>query len=139
MYQLKNKNLWTHKPIRSMVMGLTTALLLSGATPILAQNAKSVTGVVKDENGEPIIGASVRVAGSKSTGAVTDMDGKFILSVPSKSTLEISYVGYVTQKVKVTGANQYNVDMHEDSQSLNAVVVVGYGTQKKATDRKSVV
>lgn len=133
MYQLKNKNLWTHKPIRSMVMGLTTALLLSGATPILAQNAKSVTGVVKDENGEPIIGASVRVAGSKSTGAVTDMDGKFILSVPSKSTLEISYVGYVTQKVKVTGANQYNLDMHEDSQSLNAVVVVGYGTQKKAT------
>lgn len=133
MYQINYKKLWTHTPKRSIVMGLTTVMLLSGATPVLAQNAKNISGVVKDENGEPIIGASVRVAGSKTAAAVTGVDGDFKLSVPNNAMLEISYVGYLTKKIKVTKAVVYNIGLQEDSQSLNDVVVVGYGTQKKAT------
>ena len=133
MYQINNKKLWTNTPTRSIVLGLSTAMLLSVASPVFAQNGKSISGVVKDENGEPIIGASVRVAGSKTTGTVTGMDGDFKLNVPSSGTLEISYVGYLTKKVKINSASVYKIDMQEDAQSLNDVVVVGYGTQVKAT------
>ena len=133
MYQINNKKLWTNTPTRSIVLGLSTAMLLSVASPVFAQNGKSISGVVKDENGEPIIGASVRVAGSKTTGTVTGMDGDFKLNVPASGTLEISYVGYLTKKVKINSASVYKIDMQEDAQSLNDVVVVGYGTQVKAT------
>lgn len=133
MYQINNKKLWTNTPTRSIVLGLSTAMLLSVASPVFTQNGKSISGVVKDENGEPIIGASVRVAGSKTTGTVTGMDGDFKLNVPSSGTLEISYVGYLTKKVKINSASVYKIDMQEDAQSLNDVVVVGYGTQVKAT------
>ena len=94
------------------------------------QQANKVTGRVLDNNGEPIPGATVRVAGAKSVGAVTDMDGNFTLDVPQGATLQISYLGFETENVKVTG-NQVNVTMREHASSLNEVVVIGYGSQRK--------
>ena len=83
-----------------------------------------------DEAGEPVIGASVKVVGSK-TGTVTDFNGKFTVSAPSNGQLEISYVGYETQTVRINGQSEIFVTMKEDAQSLEDVVVIGYGTQKK--------
>lgn len=96
---------------------------------ITQQNAKKLTGTVVDAKGEPIIGATIKVKGS-STGTVTDIDGNFSVEAKPGVTLEISYVGFKTTEVKA-GANM-KVTLNEDSQSLNEVVVVGFGTQKKA-------
>ena len=95
----------------------------------LAQNV--VKGTVNDEAGEPIIGATVKVKGSN-TGSITDFDGKFSVDAPSNATLTVSYVGYLTQNVKVAGKNNLEIVMKEDAQMLNDVVVVGYGTMKKS-------
>ncbi len=92
--------------------------------------AQTVKGTVNDEAGEPVIGASVKVVGSK-TGAVTDFNGKFSVTAPSNGQLEISYVGYTTQKVSINGKSDITVVLKEDAQSLEDVVVIGYGTQKK--------
>ena len=92
--------------------------------------AQTVRGTVNDETGEPIIGASVKVVGSN-TGAVTDFNGKFSVSAPSNGQLEISYVGYQTQKLAISGRSDITVTLVEDAQSLDDVVVIGYGTQKK--------
>jgi TonB-linked SusC/RagA family outer membrane protein len=99
--------------------------------PLGALAQSLVKGTVKDEMGEPIIGATVKVAGS-STGAITDMDGRFSVQAGSNATLNISYIGYVPQNVKVNGRNDINVVLKEDAQMLNDVVVVGYGTMKKS-------
>ena len=88
-----------------------------------------VTGSVVDESGEPVIGASVQIKGT-GQGTVTDIDGKFMLSAPSNGTLVISYVGMRTQEVAV--APSMRVVLQVDSELLDEVVVVGYGTQKKA-------
>ncbi len=95
------------------------------------QNGKTITGVVKDKSGEPIIGANVLIKG-QSRGAITDMDGRFTLEVPTNATLQISYIGYTTQEISVGNRSHLNVVLNEDSESLDEVVVVGYGTQKKA-------
>ena len=108
------------------------AMLMFVVLPISAQNV-TVKGTVFDSNGEPIIGANVTVVGNKSLGTITDFDGNFNLSAPAKSTLEISFVGYVTKRVKLTGKTSYQITMQEDAETLDEVVVVGYGTQKKAT------
>ena len=92
--------------------------------------AQAVRGTVNDESGEPIIGASVKVVGSN-TGAVTDLNGKFTVSAPSNGQLEISYVGYQTQKLAISGRSDITVTLVEDAMSLDDVVVIGYGTQKK--------
>ncbi len=92
--------------------------------------AQTVRGTVNDESGEPIIGASVKVVGSN-TGAVTDLNGKFAVSAPSNGQLEISYVGYQTQKLAISGRSDITVTLVEDAMSLDDVVVIGYGTQKK--------
>lgn len=95
------------------------------------QERQNVSGVIKDANGEPIIGASVLAKGT-SNGAISDMDGHFSISVPAGTVLQISYVGYKTVDMTVkSGVNSYDVVMKEDNQSLSEVVVVGYGTQKK--------
>lgn len=93
--------------------------------------ARKVTGVVKDQNGDPIIGAAVTVQGDKTRGAITDLDGNFTIDVPGNSNLEISYIGYQSQVVSTKGRNSLNINMKEDSQNLDEVVVVGYTTQKK--------
>ena len=106
-------------------------LMLFAVTSAYAQN-KSISGTVKDESGEAIIGANIKLIGG-STGAITDLDGNFKLNVPAKGTLEISFIGYVTKKVAITAASHYEITLKEDSRALDEVVVVGYGTQKKAT------
>lgn len=108
-----------------------TGVLLGAALAANAQNA-TVKGVVKDSSGEPVIGASVKVKGSNTTGTVTNMDGDFSLAgVQKGQTLVISYIGCDPQEVKWTG-QALNITMKDNSQSINEVVVVGYGTQKKA-------
>ena len=116
------------KPL--MRAGLT-ALLLGSALAVNAQDA-IVKGVVKDTSGEPVIGASVKVKGSNTTGTVTSIDGDFSLNgVQKGQTLVITYIGCDPQEIKWTGQT-LNIVLKDNSQSLNEVVVVGYGTQKKA-------
>ncbi|MFV0581663.1 MAG: SusC/RagA family TonB-linked outer membrane protein [Parabacteroides gordonii] len=97
----------------------------------VASTTKNVSGIVKDERGEPVIGANVVVKGT-TNGTVTDMNGRYSLSVPEGSTLQISYIGYNTQEVKVGSGNVVNVSLREDSEALDEVVVIGYGTVKKS-------
>ena len=96
---------------------------------ICAQNI-TVKGTVKDNTGEPVIGASVVQKGT-SNGIVTDIDGNFTLNVPSNSTIVVSFIGYKTQEVPVAGKKQINVIMKEDTEMLDEVVVVGYGQMKR--------
>ena len=106
------------------------ALLLVSAT---ASAQIKVTGVVSDAQGEPVIGATVREQGT-TTGVVTDLNGRYELQVKSeKSTLAVSYVGFIPQTIVVGKNRTHNVTLTEDSHLLQDVVVVGYGTQKKAT------
>lgn len=92
---------------------------------------KKVTGQVLDNQGEPIIGANVTVKGT-TIGTITDIDGKFSLDAADGDVLAISYIGYLPTEVKVNGSAPLKVQMSEDTQMLGEVVVVGYGTQKKA-------
>lgn len=98
------------------------------------QNEVTVKGVVKDANGEAIIGASVIEKGNAKNGTVTDLDGNYTLKVKRGATLTISYIGYISQETK--GGN---IILEEDLKSLNEVVVIGYGTQKKADVTSAVV
>ena len=99
----------------------------------LAFAQSKITGVVKDSTGEPIIGASVTIKGAQGVGAVTDIDGNFSLTVPSgKKQLLVSYIGVTPQTVDVNGKNTFTIVLKEDNQTLNEVVVVGYGTMKKS-------
>ena len=92
---------------------------------------KTLSGKVKDATGEPLIGVSVLVKGTK-TGAITDFDGNFKLNnVPSGSTILFSYIGYLTQEVKYTNQPSLNVTLQDDTKNLDEVVVIGYGTVKK--------
>ncbi len=112
---------------------LVTVLFIALLSPIwtFAQNIK-VSGTVYDETGEPMIGASV-LQKSTSNGVATDFDGKYTLSVPAKSTLVVSYVGYKTQEIAVKGQTTLDIRMQPDQDVLSEVVVVGYG-QMKRTD-----
>lgn len=97
----------------------------------IQQGQNKVTGIVKDANGEPIIGANVIVKG-QSTGTITDIDGRFVLDTPKDAILQITYIGYVSQEVKVSGKTELNVVLKEDTETLDEVVVVGYGVQRKS-------
>lgn len=96
-----------------------------------------VRGVIKDETGEPIIGATVRVKG-QSEGTVSDFDGNFTLDVTDGNTLQISYIGYQTQEFAVGKQHHFSIVLEEDKKILNEVVVIGYGTQKKGDITSSV-
>ena len=98
--------------------------------PRLRNKVKKITGVVNDATGVPVIGASVIVRGT-TTGTVTDVDGKFTLDVPSNATLEISYIGYKTVEHKVGNKNDISIVLYEDTEKLDEVVVIGYGTRSK--------
>ena len=94
---------------------------------------KKLSGIVRDENGEPIIGASVLVKGTK-VGTVTNAEGEFSLDVPASGMLVISYMGFATREVSIKNNSNLMITLNEDeAQNLNEVVVVGYGTQKKAS------
>lgn len=114
------------KPLRSLMLSLIMLLPLS----LLAQEIK-VQGVVKDQTGEAVIGATVMQKGT-SNGTVTDFDGNFSLSVPAEATLTISYIGFATQDVAVGGKTEFQIVLKDDSQILSEVVVVGYGTMRKS-------
>lgn len=97
-----------------------------------------MTGKVKDSSGEPVIGASVVVKGNNTMGTITDFDGNFMLDVPTKSVLVISYIGYVTQEVPTAGKKSLEIILKEDTKTLDEVVVIGYGTQRKGDVTSSV-
>ena len=99
--------------------------------PLGAMAQSIVKGTVNDEAGEPVIGATVKVQGSNE-GAITDFDGNFSVKAASNATLSVSYVGYITQQVSVGGRSNISVTLKEDTNTLNDVVVIGYGTMKKS-------
>ena len=100
---------------------------------------KKITGTVVDEKGEPVIGASIVIKG-ESHGTITDFDGKFTLSnVPEKGIITITYIGYKGQDIPVAGKSTLKVTLAEDTKTLDEVVVVGYGTQKKSDVTGSMV
>ena len=95
------------------------------------EKVKKIKGTIKDSAGEPIIGANVILKGDATVGSITDIDGNFDLSVPSNATLQVSYIGYNTQDVPVGNKSFLNITLKEDTETLDEVVVVGYGSQKK--------
>ena len=92
---------------------------------------KSINGIVADEQGEPIIGASVLEKGT-TNGTITDLDGRFTLSIGKGTELIVSYVGYTTKTVKIGNQSTIKIVLIEDTKTLDEVVVIGYGTQKKS-------
>lgn len=121
---LRRFSLATHWKAMVLLMMLCVGL------PLSAQNI-TVSGTVEDSTGEPMIGATVLVDGSKD-GVSTDIDGNFTLkNVSPKATLKVSYIGYKTESVKVEGRTSITVVLREDTETLDEVVVVGYGTVKK--------
>ncbi|MDR2472732.1 MAG: TonB-dependent receptor plug domain-containing protein, partial [Tannerella sp.] len=97
-----------------------------------SQDTKKYAGIITDETGEPVVGASIAVKGSQ-TGTVTTADGKFTLEAPVGSTLLVTYIGYTTQEIKLGENTNLQILMQEDLKLLDEVVVVGYGTQSKKT------
>ena len=96
----------------------------------VAQQTRKVQGTVVDDLGVPVIGANVSVKGT-TNGTITDMDGNFLLEVPNNAILEITYIGYRPQEIAIKGQTRVDIKLAEDTQKLDEVVVVGYGTQKK--------
>jgi TonB-linked SusC/RagA family outer membrane protein len=116
--------------ISNLFKGIVFMLLWTFSLCIYAQNI-TVTGVVKDVNGEPLIGVTIQVRGT-TLGTVTDFDGRFSLpNVPSDATIEVSYVGMQGQTIPVNGRTFLEIVMQEDAEILEEVVVVGYGTMRK--------
>ena len=127
--------MWNFKTLQKQFV----LLFLFCSIPFGMSYAQStIKGTVNDELGEPIIGASVKVQGTND-GTITDINGSFAVKAASNATLNISYVGYLSQSVKVAGKSEINVVLKEDAQMLNDVVVIGYGTMKKSDITGSVV
>lgn len=128
-----------HAKRTALVAGMCLSLMWTGGPQAWAapaelhatQQAKAVSGVIIDASGLPVIGANVLEKGT-SNGTITDLDGKFTLNVKPGATLVISYIGYVSQEIKVGNQTTLNVTLKEDSEMLDEVVVVGYGTMKKS-------
>lgn len=104
------------------------------ATPAMQQQNKQITakGVIKDNMGESIIGATIMEKGNPQNGTISDIDGNFSLSVNPGAVITISYIGYVTQEVKAVAGTPLQIVLKDDSKTLDEVVVVGFGSQKKA-------
>ena len=115
--------------LRSLEKPLVLLFLLC-LCPLGALAQSLVKGTVNDEAGEPIIGATVRVLGTQA-GAVTDLNGHFSVQAARDAQIEVSYVGYVSQRVPVQGRQNLTVTLGEDNTTLNDVVVIGYGTQRR--------
>ena len=110
--------------------GYITLLALLVSIITFAQGV-TVKGTILDENKEPLIGATVQVKG-ETTGAAADLDGNFTLKAKKNATLVVSYIGYLTQEVRLQGKTQVTIQLTPDSKTLDEVVVVGYGTMKKS-------
>ena len=109
---------------------IKTASSSVSSVPSVQQNQKAITGIIKDVNGEPIIGANVVEKGT-TNGTVTDIEGRFSLNVAPGATLVVSYIGYTTSEIVVGNKTDLAISLKEDSEMLDEVVVVGYGTQTK--------
>lgn len=106
--------------------------MISGVAPAISQQGKSVSGVIVDQKGEPVIGANVMLKGT-ATGSITDINGEFVLAnVPQSAALVVSYIGYLTKEVPVGQQQSLKIVLMEDLQALDEVVVIGYGTMKKS-------
>ena len=116
------------KPVTFEIVGKQIILKLPRTTQ--SGQTKKITGAIKDENGEAVIGANVSVKGT-TTGTITDIDGNFSLEAQQGATLLISYIGYETQEITVGSQSVYSIRLSEDSQALDEVVVIGYGTQNR--------
>jgi TonB-linked SusC/RagA family outer membrane protein len=125
-----------------LLMGCVLRLSAENAAPApargneassLQQQIRRVTGTVADSNGEPVVGANVTQKGNSSNGTVTDAGGRFSLDVPPNATLLVSFIGYLTKEAGTGDRSTVNVVLAEDVGLLEEVVVVGYGTQKKAS------
>lgn len=131
------KNVMKFLGIMSVSLTCAGPLVATGVQPfasvaIVQQNVVTVKGQVVDEKGESIIGANVIVEGT-TNGMITDLDGNFSLQCPIGATLKASYIGYLTRTVKVTGnTDVLKIVLKEDAETLEEVVVVGYGTMKKS-------
>ena len=127
-------------------VALAFAMLLGGSPGVLlyandsveeslmvVQTGRTIKGLVTDANGEPLIGCNVVVVGSNA-GVITDIDGRFTLNIPADAKqIKVSYIGYVDQIINLHDRSDFKVVLKEDNNALDEVVVVGYGTQKKAT------
>lgn len=138
-FMYMKKNLFRFSSRRFLFSTVMASALVTGAPQAVFAyvgevQAVSQTGTIKgkivDSYGEPVIGANVKVKGT-TNGTITDMDGNFTLNNVSGGTLVISFIGYKTLEVSVKGTNLAKIIMHEDTEVLDEVVVVGYGTQKK--------
>lgn len=122
----------------ALLIGSSSGVLLQAKTSteeslIVSQTGKIVKGVVTDQNGEPLIGCNIVVVGLQK-GVITDIDGRFSLDIPNDAKqLKVSYIGYEDQIVNMNGRSELKIVLKEDNNALDEVVVVGYGTQKKAT------
>ena len=114
--------------VKKIALTLCTALVASSMA--MAQN-RTVKGKITDANGNPIIGATVKVEGSKTVGAVTAGDGQFSISVPANSKLNVTYIGYKPQTVQVNNRTNLVIVIEEDNEQLGEVTVVAYGTKRK--------
>lgn len=112
---------------------LASALLMS-ASAFAQKNI--FKGVVLDDQGEPVIGATIQVKGNKGTGTITDLDGNFSIETDASQPLVITYVGY--QNVEVKPSANMRITLKQDDKTLDEVVVVGYGTQKKSVVTASI-
>lgn len=116
-----------------LMAGSPLEVFAADATEVQAvMQTGTVTGQVVDAKGEPVIGASILIKGT-GTGIITDINGNFTVSASPDATLVVSFVGYKTQEISLSGKKNIKIILQEDSELLDEVVVVGYGTQKKAT------
>jgi len=120
-YSIENNVILIYKPEKEIVLGDHPQ-----------QAKQQITGTVKDEMGEPVIGANIKEKGTMN-GVVTDIDGHFTISVSPNAVLQVSYIGYTSLEVPVRNQSSISVILKEDSQALDEVVVVGYGTMKRSS------
>lgn len=121
-YDIENKTISIYKP------KVTSTITLA-----VDQNKKTISGVIVDPNGEPVIGANILEKGTKDNGTISDIDGKFSLNVEDDATLLVSFVGFKNMEIPVKGKNSLKITMANDTELLDEVVVVGYMTQKKSS------
>lgn len=122
------KKAFAGKQISYEVVGKQIILKISRNSQ--SNQSRKISGTVKDQNGEPVIGANVSVKGT-TVGTITDIDGNFMLEAPADVVIQISYIGYVTQEISLGNKDRLDVLLKEDLQALDEIVIIGYGTAKR--------
>ncbi|MDR1644829.1 MAG: TonB-dependent receptor [Tannerellaceae bacterium] len=124
-------NLFTTNDIKYVISERQIVLSRNERTSSAQQQNRTISGTVVDETGTPVIGANIVQKGT-TNGIVTDLDGRFSLTIPGNAALTVSYVGYLSQEITTAGRTSFNIQLVEDTRSLDEVVVVGYGTVRKS-------